>query len=79
MELMHCFLIFRQSYDVSIELSIPGTQLRSSNMLDLKNPFFRYTGQAVVPPPGNTSSPSDTYWNQTDPTGRFENMLQVTS
>ncbi|OWF34837.1 Histone-arginine methyltransferase CARM1 [Mizuhopecten yessoensis] len=54
----------RQSYDVDIEVNIPGTGSKSTNTLDLKNPFFRYTGQNPQPPPGqNTTSPSDNYWN----------------
>ncbi|XP_052246669.1 histone-arginine methyltransferase CARMER-like isoform X2 [Dreissena polymorpha] len=54
----------RQSYDVDIELNIPGTSSVSQNSLDLKNPFFRYTGQAPATQPGTqTQSPSDTYWN----------------
>jgi len=61
----------RQSYDVEISLGIPGTTIKSSNILDLKNPFFRYTGQQPQPPPGtNTASPSDSYWNQQDLTGQ---------
>lgn len=41
-----------------------GTGLRSTNVLDLKNPFFRYTGLPQQPPPGtNTQSPTETYWN----------------
>lgn len=58
----------RQSYNVKLELSIdeiPGSH--SSNSLDLKNPYFRYTGQPVQPPPGcNQTSPSEDYWQQVD-------------
>jgi len=54
----------RQSYDVEIEVSVDGTGVRSSNILDLKNPFFRYTGVQAAPPPGNQSqSPTEGYWN----------------
>lgn len=54
----------RQSYDVDIELNIPGSNAKSVNTLDLKNPFFRYTGQAPVAPPGtNNTSPTESYWN----------------
>ena len=54
----------RQSYDVDIELNIPGTTNKSVNCLDLKNPFFRYTGAAPAAPPGtNQTSATDTYWN----------------
>lgn len=61
----------RQSYDVTIDLSIEGVEnARSVNTLDLKNPYFRYTGQPVVPPPGtNTTSPSEAYWGQLDAQG----------
>lgn len=58
----------RQSYNVQIELQvdeIPGSH--SSNSLDLKNPYFRYTGQPVQQPPGcNQTSPSEDYWQQID-------------
>jgi hypothetical protein len=58
------FFKFRQSYDVDIELNIPGTTSVSKNSLDLKNPFFRYTGQTPAAQPGTqTQSPSDAYWN----------------
>jgi len=41
--------------------------MKSCNVLDLKNPFFRYTGQQPQPPPGNNhTSPSEAYWNQHD-------------
>ncbi|XP_046405920.1 histone-arginine methyltransferase CARMER isoform X3 [Ischnura elegans] len=57
----------RQSYDVTIELCVEGTGTRSSNTLDLKNPYFRYTGQAPQAPPGqNTTSPSENYWSHLD-------------
>ena len=47
-----------------MEISLDGTGVRSSNILDLKNPFFRYTGVQTQPPPGNnTQSPTETYWN----------------
>lgn len=58
----------RQSYDVTIELKLEGTNISvSKNTLDLKNPYFRYTGAAVQPPPGlNNSSPSELYWSTLD-------------
>ena len=46
---------------------MPGSS--ASNTLDLKNPYFRYTGQPIQPPPGcNTTSPSEDYWQQLDST-----------
>ncbi|XP_031335448.1 histone-arginine methyltransferase CARMER-like isoform X3 [Photinus pyralis] len=60
----------RQSYDVTMELCIEGTTQCSSNTLDLKNPYFRYTGAPVQPPPGVSNiSPSENYWNQLDAQG----------
>ncbi|XP_046682682.1 histone-arginine methyltransferase CARMER isoform X3 [Homalodisca vitripennis] len=58
----------RQSYDVTMDLCIEGSeQTRSVNTLDLKNPYFRYTGQPVAPPPGmSNTSPSEAYWAQLD-------------
>ena len=54
----------RQSYDVEISIGVEGSNVVSSNVLDLKNPFFRYTGQPVVAPPGNqTTSPTENYWS----------------
>lgn len=60
----------RQSYDVTISLQIEGTGASSRVTLDLKNPYFRYTGTQPQPPPGhNTTSPSEQYWLQLDSQG----------
>uniref|UniRef100_A0AAG5CV74 Histone-arginine methyltransferase CARMER n=1 Tax=Anopheles atroparvus TaxID=41427 RepID=A0AAG5CV74_ANOAO len=60
----------RQSYDVEIDMKLEGTMISSSNTLDLKNPYFRYTGAPVPAPPGsNTTSPSEAYWSQLDAQG----------
>jgi len=60
----------KQSYDLTIECKIEGTNTVSSNTLDLKNPYFRYTGVTPAPPPGNThTSPSEDYWAQVDLNG----------
>ncbi|OCT59320.1 hypothetical protein XELAEV_18000741mg [Xenopus laevis] len=54
----------KQSYDISIVAQVDQTGSKSSNLLDLKNPFFRYTGSAPSPPPGSHySSPSENMWN----------------
>ncbi|XP_078285609.1 histone-arginine methyltransferase CARM1 isoform X2 [Rhinoraja longicauda] len=54
----------RQSYDISIVAQVDQTGSKSSNLLDLKNPFFRYTGTTPSPPPGSHYvSPSETMWN----------------
>jgi len=61
-------IFIRQSYDVLINLMVDGLpHTSSSNNLDLKNPYFRYTGQPPQPPPGvNTISPSESYWANLD-------------
>lgn len=57
----------RQSYDVTINLSLENTEIKSSNTLDLKNPYFRYTGApAAVPVGSSTTSPTESYWSQLD-------------
>lgn len=69
----------RQSYDVTMDLCIEGAEhTRSVNTLDLKNPYFRYTGQPVAPPPGvSTTSPSEAYWNQLDAQGARQAVNMV--
>merc|ERR1719219_1942196 len=60
----------KQSYDVTIECMIMGTTTKSTNSLDLKNPYFRYTGVQPPPPPGeNNQSPSEAYWTRVDMQG----------
>ena len=47
-----------------MEVTVDGSNIVSRNTLDLKNPYFRYTGAQTTPPPGsNTTSPTDTYWS----------------
>lgn len=58
---------------MKIVVRVEGTTTVSSNTLDLKNPYFRYTGVAPQPPPGNnTVSPSESYWQQMDALGAKE-------
>jgi len=60
----------KQSYDLTLECRIEGTSTISRNTLDLKNPYFRYTGVTPAAPPGNIhSSPSEDYWSQVDLAG----------
>lgn len=50
----------------------------SKNVLDLKNPYFRYTGVAAQPPPGlNNTSPSESYWSTLDVQGARQAMNMV--
>jgi histone-arginine methyltransferase CARM1 len=51
---------------VTIELNLEGTSISSYNTLDLKNPYFRYTGSAGIPPGNCSNSPSEQYWNHID-------------
>ena len=46
------FNFFAQSYDIDIEAMVEATGCKAENTLDLKNPFFHYTGQTPAVPPG---------------------------
>jgi len=62
----HCILHSnrKQSYDVEIYLEIEGTNISAENVLDLKNPYFRYpSGPTPVPPGQYHESPTEQYWN----------------
>ncbi|EEB15553.1 histone-arginine methyltransferase CARM1, putative [Pediculus humanus corporis] len=68
----------RQSYDVTIQLQRVGSDIVASNTLDLKNPYFRYSGTAAAPPPGsNTTSPSEAWWNTLDERVSMTNGISV--
>lgn len=68
----------RQSYDITITLRVEGTNTASSNTLDLKNPYFRYTGAPTQPPHGTTTqSPSEAYWSQLDTQQASRNGTQM--
>ena len=54
----------RQSYDVDIEVSVVGTNIRSVNSYDLKNPNFRYMSATAAPPGSHHSCPTESYWDQ---------------
>jgi hypothetical protein len=57
----------RQSYDVSMMLTVEGTKQVFKNTLDLKNPYFRYNGGAGMTPGQYHESPTETYLNQMNP------------
>ena len=57
-------------------MRVEGTSMRTSNSLDLKNPYFRYTGQPAQAPPGTShTSPSEAYWSQLDAQGARQGKL----
>ncbi|XP_022100199.1 histone-arginine methyltransferase CARMER-like [Acanthaster planci] len=70
----------RQSYDIDIELQSDSSGARSNNRLDLKNPFFHYTGQQPQPPTGShETSPSEKYWDSVPQTAMVNGMADTNS
>lgn len=64
---------------MTIDLKLEGTNIESSsNTLDLKNPYFRYTGAAAQLPAGlNSTSPSESYWTTLDAQGARQAVNMV--
>lgn len=54
----------KQSYDVSMVITVEGSTQVFSNTLDLKNPYFRYNGQVALPAGHFHESPTEFYLNQ---------------
>ena len=53
---------YRLSYDITVELEFPGTNMKSTTSYDLKNPNFRYM-TTPLPVPGTLySNPTENYY-----------------
>ena len=55
----------RQSYDVTVELDVPGSGVKSQSTYDLKNPNFRYMTTPLSVPGTLHTAPTDTYFQDT--------------
>lgn len=66
----------RQSYDVEIEIQNSANGQLSTNVLDLKNPCFHYTGQPIRPATGTyEQSPSQQLWTTIDQQQQQQSQL----
>lgn len=64
----------KQSYELDLELCVDGRKER--NILDLKMPYFRYTGQPVLPPPGHSAeNPTELLLSQNFPVKQLCDLL----
>lgn len=57
----------RQSYDVTVELDVTGTGMKSKSSYDLKNPNFRYMTTPPSVPGTLHTNPTDAYYQDTSP------------
>ena len=60
----YCCACDRQSYNVTVELDVTGTAIKSRSSYDLKNPNFRYMSTAPAVPGTMHTNPTDAYYHE---------------
>ncbi len=58
-------LFLRQSYDITVKLNVPGSDIESESCYDLKNPNFRYTTTPLAVPGNVYTAPTDDFYQET--------------